>query len=94
MRRVMLSLATPDTLTARSTWLAQSRQKSTVFVREVQFVLDVRISRRMVVAGSHTLEGSNLRLKGDDLKTNQIGKGADSNLPGRQPKEKAAQLPH
>ena len=27
MRRVMLSLTTPDTQTARSTWLAQSRQK-------------------------------------------------------------------
>ena len=27
MRRVMRSLATPDTQTARSTWLAQSRQQ-------------------------------------------------------------------
>ena len=27
MRRVMRSLATPDTQTARSTWFAQSRQK-------------------------------------------------------------------
>ena len=28
MRRVMRSLAIPDTLTAKSTWLPQSRQKA------------------------------------------------------------------
>ena len=42
-----------------------------------------------VVAGSLTLEESNLRQKGDDPRTDQVKKGADSYLPGWQPKETA-----
>ena len=42
------------------------------------------------VADSPTLEESNLRQKGDDPKTDQMAKGADSNLAGWQPKETAS----
>ena len=41
-----------------------------------------------------TLEECNLDKNCDDPRTDQIVKGADSNLPGWQPKEKEAQLPH
>ena len=47
-----------------------------------------------LVAGSPTLEESNLSKKGDDPRTDQVSQGADSNLPGWQPKEKDRGLTH
>ena len=42
------------------------------------------------VAGSPTLEESYLSKKGGDPRTDQVTQGADSELPGWQPKEKEA----
>ena len=53
-------------------------------------VLTVFAQRHGLVAGSPTLEESYLSKKGDDPRTDQAFKGADSELPGWQPKEKEA----
>ena len=50
-------------------------------------VIEQQGSDESLVAGSPTLEESYLSKKGDDPKTDQLRKGADSELPGWQPKE-------
>ena len=54
------------------------------------FVPGFKPTRFDLVAGSPTLEESYLSKKGDGPRTDQLRKGADSNLPGWQPKEKEA----
>ena len=53
-------------------------------------VIEQQGSDETLVAGSPTLEESYLSKKGDDPRTDQVEKGADSELPGWQPKEKEA----
>ena len=56
------------------------------------FLLLSEVPSRNSVAGSPTLEESNLRQKGDDPRTDQR-KGVHSYLPGWHPKETASKLP-
>ena len=66
--------------------------ESTVLVLEVQFVLERCGSVKNGVAGSFTLEESNLREKGTDPKTDQMTKGT-TRTPGWHPEETASHLP-
>ena len=80
MRRVMRSLATPDPLTASSTWLAQSRQEVPSLSRMVSLAVlrCERVTRRATTQGPIRLRTPGLATQRDSFPTAKARPSAQS----------------